>query len=316
MLRIGLVVDASGSYNANVLAHPALALVPVRLEVDGKAFLDEKNAEFTRSFNRQYLNIRAAEVSRSVSMSEDEIFNFFLSNMSTRFDHVFGMFVMSSRSPLFKQAFAASSRVIAASMPARMKQGLKGPLFVESHDSMNVADGYGVQVQEVLRLIDAGQSAGAVRQRMAAMTKEAYTYVAPSQLDFIATRAKARGDKSAGTMTVLAAKMLGLIPVMMAAGGETKAVAKVRGVDKAREHVLGLARRELAKGLLAPFISASFSGDIALVEALPAWRALAREAQAAAVALTLTEMSPAAAINLGPDSLCVGFLAKPHSPEL
>ena len=62
---------------------------------------------------------------------------FLLENVAVDFDHVFGLFVMSTRSPIFRAAFDAASRVITDSMPVRVRAGVKGPLLVECHDSMN-----------------------------------------------------------------------------------------------------------------------------------------------------------------------------------
>ncbi len=316
MLRIGIVADAAAQMPLAFLKHPKLAVLPVKLQIDDSVFLDQHEPTFTSEFNRQYLNIRAAEVSKSVSMTEPEIAEFYLRKLALDFDHVIGLFVMSTRSPLFKNASNAASRTINESLPLRMQHKLAGPLLVEAHDSGSVMDGYGVLVMHTLAALDAGQSPTQVRNHIHSLRDQAYTYVAPSQLDFIATRAKARGDKSAGAMAIAAAKLLGLIPIVMANKNQTGSGAKVRGVGKARDHVIQLARRELQRGLLAPYINASFSGDTAVVEALPHWRALVQEAREHRVAVHLAEMTPTASINMGPDALSIGFVAQQHSPEL
>jgi fatty acid-binding protein DegV len=310
MLKLGVVIDAACELDQITLEHPALEVVPVKIEVDDQTYLDEKRPEFSSAFNRKYLNIRAAEVSKSVSMTQEEICQFFLNNMAARFDHVFGLFVTSTRSPLFKNAFNAASATINQSVPVRQAAGLKGAMFVEAHDSLNITDGYGVQVLELLRMIDHGATPGMVRQRIPQLADTAYTYLAPSQLDFVATRAKARGDESAGAFAVAAAKLIGLIPIVCAHRGQTTPIARERGVGKAREHIIAVARRELINGLGAPFINASFSGDVSVIEALASWQALKRDANSLGVQVRLKEMSPASSINLGPETLSIGMLGK------
>jgi fatty acid-binding protein DegV len=110
--------------------------------------------------------------------------------------------------------------------------------------------------------------------------------------------------------------MLGIMPVLRGYQGKTESVAKARGVAAARQHVLNLTRRELGRGLLAPFVAVSYSGDIADVEGLPEYRSLLQEAQAKGVQVTLQEMSPTNSVNAGANALSVGFIGKPHDAAL
>ncbi len=316
MLRLGIVIDSAAEVPPSVLDNPHVRLLPVRIRIDDKRYLDERKPEATRDFNARLLDLRTAEVSRSMPPDETEIRKFLLENVSTDFDHVFGLFVMSTRSPIFKNAFDAASRTIIESMPVRMRAGVKGPLLVECYDSMNLFSGYGVQVLEALRQFESEPLVGSVRNHMQELARSAYGYLAPSNLDFLLVRARARGDTSVGFLGQAAAKVLGIQPVLRGFQGKTEAVAKVRGVAAVRQHVLNLARRELSRGLLAPFIAVSYSGDTAEVEAIPEYRSLLQEAQAKGVAVTLQEMSPTNSVNTGANALSVGIIAQPHEAAL
>jgi fatty acid-binding protein DegV len=316
MLRIGLVGDAAAEVPASVLAHPALRLLPVKIEIGSNVLLDSKDDTFTREFNRKYLDIKSAEAARSQPMTKDEIKQFYLSELAEGFDHVLGLFVMSSRSQVFQNAFDAASPTIAESMPLRQKIGLKGPLFVEAHDSLCVSSGYGVILSDLVQMLERNVPISMVRERLKELTAHAHTYFAPSQIDFLATRTKARGDKSAGGLAIAAAKLLGVLPIVHAHNGATGPAVKVRGVAKAREHVLSLAIREVQRGLLSPMVMACFSGDPAEIAAMPLWAQLQAVCTQASVYLELRPMSPTASINIGPDALGIGFCARPHSPEL
>ena len=127
------------------------------------------------------------------------------------------------------------------------------------------------------------------------------------------TRAKTKGEKSVGAFGAAAAKILGLLPIISCNQGVTSSVAKVRGAAAARSYVLDLTRREPARGLLSPYINLSFSGSTDTVAALPAYTRLHEEAKHKGVTVSLQEMSPTNAINLGPDALTAGFVAQAHS---
>jgi DegV family protein with EDD domain len=316
MLKLGILVDAAAEVPQTVLADPRVRLLPITVQIDGGSFEDKREPHISSDFNRQYLDLRAAEVSRSVPPDGAQIRQFFLDHISADFDHVFGLFVTSTRSPIFKTALDAASQVISDSLPARMAKGIKGPLFVECYDSLNISSGYGVQVLEALRQNQLDPSAANLRTQCSELSRSAYAYLAPHQLDFILTRARAKGDNSVGALAGAAAKMLGVIPVLRCHQGETAAVDRVRGVASAQQNVLDLARRELARGLLAPFINVSYSGSINDVLAMPHYRSLYQEAQAKGVQLSLQETSPTMSINFGPKALAVGFIANPHDPKL
>jgi hypothetical protein len=124
--------------------------------------------------------------------------------------------------PIFKNAFEAASRTITDSMPVRMRAGIKGPLLVECYDSQNLFSGYGVQVLEALREFEAEPLVANIRTHMQALSKSSYGYLAPSNLDFLLTRARARGDTSVGFLGQTAAKMLGIMPVLRGWPGQDR----------------------------------------------------------------------------------------------
>jgi DegV family protein with EDD domain len=316
MLKLGILIDASAEVPASVLANPKVRMLPISIQIDDQIFVDERKDAFTRDFNSQYLNLRAAEVSQSVPPSSEAISQYLVNHIAGDFDHVFGLFVASTRSPIFKNAFAAATKAISDTMVQRAKLGIKGPLLVECYDSLNVFAGYGVQVMEALRQFEVEPSPANIRANIQRLSKNAYCYVAPSQLDFIVTRARAKGDTSVGAFGKAAAKMLGILPILRGHQGVTEAVAKVRGLPAAQNYVLDIARRELERGLLAPFINVTYSGTIDTVQAMPAYNQLCAEASAKGVLVSLQETSPTGSINLGPNTLGVGFMGQEHSPVL
>jgi DegV family protein with EDD domain len=316
MLRLGIVIDSAADVPQSVLENPRVRMLPVAIRIGDKTYIDERKPAATRDFNSRLLDMRTAEVSRSMPPVEADIRKFLIEQISTDFDHVFGLFVMSSRSPIFKNAFEAASRVITDSMPVRMRAGIKGPLLVECYDSMNLFAGYGVQVLEALRLFEAEPLVSNIRTNMQELAKSAYGYLAPSNLDYLLARARARGDNSVGMLGQAAAKVLGIMPVLRGWQGKTEAVAKVRGAAAARQHVLNLARREVGRGLLAKYVCVSYSGNTSDVEALPEYRSLLQEAASQGVTVTLQEMAPTNSVNAGANALSIGFIAQPHSADL
>lgn len=233
-------------------------MLPVGIQVDAQIFSDQRNPSLTRDFTKHFLDVRSAEVSRSVPPGSAAIGSFIKERIALDFDHVFDLFVTSTRSPIFRTAFDTASKAINETMPLRRQAGIKGPLLVKCYDSLNIFTGYGVQVMEALRQFDAEPPVANIRDNMQKSIKNAYSYIAPSNLDFILTRAKTKGEKSVGAFGAAAAKILGLLPIISCNQGVTSSVAKVRGAAAARSYVLDLTRRELARRLLSPYITCLF----------------------------------------------------------
>jgi DegV family protein with EDD domain len=315
MLKLGIVIDSAAEVPQSVLDNPHVRMLPVAIRIGDKRYLDERKPAASREFTN-LLDLKVAQNCKSEPPGEPEIRKFLLENVATQFDHVFGLFVMSTRSPIYRSAFEAASRVITDSMPVRMRAGIKGPLLVECYDSQNLFSGYGVQVMEALRQFETEPMVASIRASLGNLAKSSYGYLAPGNLDYLLVRARARGDQSVGMLGQAAAKMLNILPVLRGFQGKTESVAKVRGVAAARQHVLNLARRELGRGLLAPFVCLAYSGDLADIEALPEYRSLVEEAKAKNVTVTLQEMAPTNSANTGAQSLSVGIIAQPHQADL
>lgn len=131
MLKLGILIDAAAEVPAAALVNPHVLLLPVGIQIDATMVTDERDPAITRRFNSKFLNLRSAEVSKSVPPSAETISKYFSDRIALNFDHVFGLFVTSTRSPIFRTAFDASSKAINDTMGQRRAAGIKGPLLVE-----------------------------------------------------------------------------------------------------------------------------------------------------------------------------------------
>jgi fatty acid-binding protein DegV len=309
-LRNGLMVDASAELPQQTLLEPHLRLMPVRVLINGETIVDQRNSTATHQFNQTRLNMKGAVSSRSLPLKSEEIANFMLRHVATDFDHAFGLFPARTHSPVFERAFDAASRVISLSMPVRNAVGLKGPLLSECYDSQSLFSGYGVQVQEVLRMMSMARSQSTLRARLEHIIPRTVCYVAPADWTYMHARTKAKGESINGALGTLAARWLKLIPVVVIQRGQNSVVAKARTLAQAREDIFQRAAAALQTGLEAPYINLSFSGNLADLEAMPGVAALRELANQRSVELSLAEMSPSNSVMLGSGALTLGFISQ------
>jgi fatty acid-binding protein DegV len=143
--------------------------------------------------------------------------------------------------------------------------------------------------------------------------KQTYVYLVPGDVSYILKRAKAKGENSVSMIAGLAAKTLAITPVIRGHLGQTEPIARKRGAGNARELVIELARTCLDQGLvLSKHICFSYSGNLADVQAMPSYESLAAKARLQGIQVHLGLMSMTGSVNVGPNTLCLGMLAKPH----
>lgn len=129
-----------------------------------------------------------------------------------------------------------------------------------------------------------------------------------------AKRAAQKGEKSVSALAGFAAKTLFITPILRGHRNKTEPVGRKFGVGKARDAMLDRVTQLIEhKSLLSPHVALSFSGQLEEVHAMPGYARLLSSAAKAKVQVHLSHMSITAAINVGPQSLSVGVIAKEHT---
>jgi fatty acid-binding protein DegV len=308
-----IVIDASCDVPESVLAHPQLRLLPVPVLVGKHRLLDSRNVEATQAFYRVNLVSPSALEGRSEPLSIEEMAEFMLNQIALDFDQVLGIFVSSTRSAIHERAKQAMGRVQMNAFAKRIRAKKMQALEMHSADSLALFAGYGVQAMTMLDAIAEGLDWAALRERHQQIVPHTYSYVAPGDVSYILKRAKLKGENSVGAIAGFAAKTLSITPILRAYQGQTEPIARKRGAGNAREVLMELTRICLDKQFVTSrHLCFSYSGDVAQIAAMPSYQQVQQIAQQQGIAVHLALMSTTGAVNVGPDTLTVGMLAKPH----
>jgi fatty acid-binding protein DegV len=308
-----LVVDASCDLPASALTHPQLRLLPVPVVVGKHRLLDSRDPAATQSFYNINLVSPSALEGRSEPLSVEEMTEFLLAQTALDFDQVLGIFVASTRSAIYERAKQAMSRVQMNAFPKRVRAKKLAQLQMLSTDSLALFGGYGAQAMELLDTIAQGLDWTALQERQRQAAAQTYAYVAPGDVSYILKRAKLKGENSVSALAGFAAKALSITPILRAHQGQTEPIARKRGAGNAREVLVELARACLEQQLVTSrHLCFSYSGDLAQITAMDSFTQIQQLAQQQGIAVHLTLMSTTGAVNVGPDTLTVGMLAKPH----
>lgn len=258
-----LVVDASCDVPLTLLAHPQVKILPVRVVVGDKTYLDRRQQSAISAFYAESLSSVYAVSGRSEPLSDDEMTNAFSDQIALQFDEAIGVFVSSTRSAIYTKAKGALSKSRVTSFHQRLQAGIKTPLSVACLDSLALFAGYAAQALDLVDLMNSGGRYEQVLARQALMAHKTYAYMAPGDVSYILERASLKGEKSVSALAGFAAKSLGIIPVIRGYRGETAPVARKFGKVKAQTALIQMATALVTrKLLLAPHICFSYSGDL------------------------------------------------------
>ncbi len=311
-----LVIDASCDIPPAMLDHAQLRVLPVHVHVGGKQLIDRRKASDTQRFYREALSLPTAIKGYSEPLKTEEMVAAFSSELALKFDDMLGVFVASTRSAIFKRAQSAVARARVDSYPLRVKAGKLKPLQVDCVDSQALFSGYGVQVMDLLDLVNQGAGINAIIERQRVTVTQTYAYMVPGNVSYILERASLKGEKSVSALAGFAAKALSITPIIRAHLGETEPVGRKLGKTKARLALVEMAQRMLDQDLLlSRHVCFAYSGDLQEISSLPSFVALCASAAKRQVQVHLTDMSMTGSVNVGPGSLVLGVLATQHRPD-
>lgn len=313
-MRFGIVVDAACDLPPAFVASHPVSIIPIPIRVGDKQLVDSRDEDVTRKFFARVLGAGMHDI-ESMPHTEAELEQLFLDRLVLDFDYVICLTITARRSPIFERTRRASFQILTKYRQAREQAGVPGPFAMRVFDSQSMFAAQGVQILELVRLLAADMPVTRVFRQLEAMIPQTYGYMVPADLYYLYTRARRRGDKSVGVLGYTLGNALDVKPVARSFRGETGPVAKVRHFEAACDRVFANVKREIERGLLAPFVNLSFGGDWVPVLATPGYQAMARAAAERGVHLSWSHLSMSAGVNVGPGALTVGIIAQPHEFE-
>lgn len=309
-----LVIDASCDIPASFNSTSCLRILPVHIEVAGKKTLDTRDPAQTLAFYADCLHDSQATTGKSEPLTEDQMIDSLKRVVATNFDEALGVFVSSQRSPIYQRAKRAATRARFETLNERLAVGKTGPLSADCVDSMVLFAGYGAQVLDLLDLATKGASLSQVLARQTVIAPQTYAYMVPGDVDFMLKRAALKGEKSVSALAGFAAKALAIRPIVRGHRNQTESVGRKLGLGKARDAMLQRVMRLIDESaLLTKHVALSYSGALSDVRDMASYKALLQCADKAGIKVHLAQMSMTGAINVGPQSLTIGFVAKEHS---
>jgi DegV family protein with EDD domain len=313
-MRMGLAIDASCDLPQAFLEQHDITVMPITVRIDDNVFMDDRNPAEQARFLDQKLGSRGHSA-ETEPCSVEEVQRLFLEKLVLERDCVFCLTITATRSPINDHVIKASFAVLKHYREVREKAGLTGPFLMRVIDTRNLFAGAAPTIIEATRLIAAGETPAAIRERLTHIANNSYGYMLPRDLYYLRARAKKKGDRSVGLLSAVLGSALDIKPLIRAYRGDTTPVGKVRGFEHGAETLFNYAAQRVQAGLLVPAVNLSFGGDPAELAKLPGYGVLKAACEATGVALMESPMSITGMVNVGEGAVALGFAAEEHVAE-
>ena len=307
-MRFGIVTDSCCDLPRSFLDEHGIVLLPISITgADGKPFIiDARDPEATLRFYRERLS-KGGTTYESAPLSAEQIKQLFLDELVAKFDYVFCITVMASRSQIYNNASQAALSMLGSYKPVREAAGVSGPFSLRVFDSYNLFPGQGLIVSEVARLAAAERSSLEIIRQIERLQLTTQAFLMPENLGQLRQQARRKGDKSVGLMSYMMGSALDIKPIVRGFQGDTQPVTRVRGFEAGAKKLFDTAAEHIESGLDAPVVCVSYGGDVAKLDALPGFTRMKGVAAAHGVQVLASVMSLTAGVNIGIGGIAVAF---------
>lgn len=310
-MRIGIVADSAVDLPADFIEREKITILPVTVQIGQAVLADVRNDEATMNFLTGETAARAYEA-ETTPFTVQQVHDLFLGKLVLDYDYVFCITTTRTRSGIYDNAMQASYTILNGYKDIRAASGNNTPFSLRVIDSQNVFAGAGIPVIEAARLRAAGEAPPKIRARLENLNSNTHAYMVPPDLHYLRNRIKKRGDKSVSFLSATLGTALDIKPILYCNKGDTRPVAKVKGLEAASEKLFDFAAGRVRAGLLTPTMSLSYGGELDAMRRQPGYERLRAACAEHNVELFESFMGLSGLVNVGKGALVIAFASEPH----
>jgi len=310
-MKIVLLVDAACDLPSDFLAQRGIEVLPIAYFIDGKEYLDQKDAQKLGAFYNENLLTFEHEVD-SRPLECEEVHKLIMKDLINSSEYLIIQTTSRKRSPIFEHCEKAQ-RLVQKSFREKKDAGeLDGHFSMRVMNTATMFAGQGVMAAFTSDLISAGKSTKDVLRLVEAFKDKIYAYALPANVSYIRERARKRGEDSLGALSAFVAKSFDIKPIIQMKNGDTQPVAKERGFEKAANALFDYAIRRVEKGLLCPYLVISIASNKHDLLKYASFKSLIDVCKANKVELLTCVMGLAGGVNIGPGSISMSLASEEH----
>lgn len=311
-MNLAIITDSACDLAANFIEDYNIEVLPVKIIKGEKFWYDSKDTNFIteiredlkvngKNYKTEPLNIEETKdyLLKMFSENPNETYLFLLSN--------------STRTETYNNVIQLMSKLLNEIRLIRQKNGLKPNIKFEIIDSQQLSTGLGVLISETIVIAKKELEFEELIEKVKQSISYTQALLIPDKLSQLYNQANSKGDSSVGFGSYLLGSALDIKPIIQSYKGNTRAIDKIKGFDKALEMIIKLLISDIRNNRLKfKNISISYGGDSnkrkELVES-SAYVKLRSVADEHHVSITLSKMGATMMVNVGANAISIGYIS-------
>jgi fatty acid-binding protein DegV len=304
--RTLLVTDAASDLPSNWRARAGVLLLPIKLRNGRTSRIDDGDEAAAAHFAAQ-LPGQFDGPTLTLAASADTTGELISQHTHVDTDFVLQIAMSSMRSNSYANSLTAAQKLMVKSSRDRRQVGNTRPFKMWVVDSGTSFNGHGVLIAESARLLQGGLALPQTVQQIDALRRAVKTLVVPRDLKRFHRCAALPEAPVSHWLTRSVGQLFDRIPVAVACGDELRVMSTQNGFTAAASVALHQAIGCVEAGLAAPFVCASYAGDIADLRNIEGFVELSATCARHGVTLLTSAMSMTNAAMLGGGSVLVSL---------
>ncbi len=304
--RALLVTDAASDLPADWRKKMGVLLLPIKLRNGEISRIDDGDAVAAARFAMKHL-AQFDGPTHTLAASVDMTGEMIGQHTSEYTDFVLQIAMSSMRSNSYANSLTAAQKLMVEGARERRRAGNTRPFKMWVVDSGATFNGHGVLIAECARLLRANVSLPEIVQQVDGLRRQVKSLVAPRDLELFHRCAALQEAPISYWLSRNVGQLFDRSPVALAHGDELRVTSTQSGFAAAAKVALQHATRWVNAGLEAPFVCASYAGEIADLRHLGAYVELSVTCAKYGVTLLTSTMSMSNAALLGAGSVLISL---------
>ncbi len=309
--RTLLVTDAASDLPALWRAKMGVLLLPIKLRNGEMSRIDDGDDETSMRFASRHL-AQFDGPTHTLATSAETTGELIAQRATDETDFVLQIAMSSMRSNSYANSLTAAQKLMVQSSRERRRAGNTRPFKMWVMDSGASFNGHGVLIAECARLLRAHVAVPEMVQQVDALRRHVKTLAVPRNLALFHHCANLPEAPVSHWLSRNVGQLFDRMPVAIASGDEVRVMTTQSGFAAAAKVAFDLAASRVERQLNAPFVCASYAGDIAELRHIPAYVRLSAMCAKHGVTLLTGTMSMTNAAVLGVGSVLISFASAPE----
>ena len=309
--RTLLVTDAASDLPSDWRTKAGVLLLPIKLRNGEISRIDDGDEAAAARFAVKHL-AQFSGPTHTLAASVDTTGELISQHGTNDTDFVLQIAMSSTRSNGYANSLTAAQKLMVQSARERRRAGNTRPFKMWVVDSGALFNGHGVLIAECVRLLQENVALPQIVQQVDALRRRVQTLIVPRNLKLFHRCAALDEAPVSHWFSRNVGRLFDRLPVALASGDEVRVMSTQSGFTAAANAALNQAIACVEGGLDAPFVCASYAGDIADLHHIDAVGKLIATCDQLGVALLTSTMSMTNAAMLGAGSVLISFAGSPE----